>query len=91
MIQLRLNWALVIAARASSTIPVQTVGVPIPASPPTNAGVVNGNFLGVSFELSAFGKYCEFIPDFYPVLRDRVLTLRISTRAVTKSVRMGQM
>ena len=87
MIQLRLNWALVIAARASSTIPVQTVGVPIPASPPTNAGVVNGNFLGVSFELSAFDKY----PDFYPVLRDRVLTLRISTRAVTKSVRMGQM
>ena len=65
--------------------------VPIPASPLNDAAVVNGNFLGVSFELSVFGKYREFIPDFYPVLRDRVLTLRISTRAVTKSVRMGPM
>ena len=69
-IQLRLNWALVITASVSSPIPVQTVDVPIPASPPSGAAVVSGNFLGVSFELSAFDKYCEFSPDFYPVLRD---------------------
>ncbi|KAF9648972.1 hypothetical protein BDM02DRAFT_3114692 [Thelephora ganbajun] len=57
MIQPRLTWTLVIAACALPAIPIQAVDVSVPASPPNDATVVKGNFLGVSFELSAFDKY----------------------------------
>jgi len=88
MVQSRLTWALVIAAYALPAIPVQAVDVSVPTSPPNNVTVVKSNFLGVSFELSAFDKYCEFHPNSRPMTGGRVLTLRISTRAVMKSVRM---
>jgi len=60
MIQPRLSLALAIAACALPAIPVLAVDVSIPASPPNDVRAVKSNFLGVSFELSAFDKYCEF-------------------------------
>lgn len=59
MIRLRLARVLVVTACALSALPVQAADVSIPSSPPNNAIPVQGNFLGVSFELSAFDKYCE--------------------------------
>jgi hypothetical protein len=64
MVRSQLTWALAIAACALPAIHVQAVEVSVPASPPDNVTVVKGNFLGVSFELSAFDKYCEFHPNY---------------------------
>jgi len=60
MVQPRLTLALAIAVCVLSAIPTLAVDVSIPASPPDDVIAVKGNFLGVSFELSAFDKYCEF-------------------------------
>lgn len=69
MIQLRrLTLALVIATCAFPASPVQAVDVSVPSSPPNTITAVKGNFLGVSFELSAFDKYCEFDPSLYFVV-----------------------
>ena len=69
MIQLRrLTLALVIATCAFPALPVQAVDVSVPSSPPNTAVAVKGNFLGVSFELSAFDKYCESDPGSYSVV-----------------------
>jgi hypothetical protein len=74
MIRPWLTCALVVIACGFSASPVQGVDVSVPSSPPNNTTVVNGNFLGVSFELSAFDKYCEFDPSSRSVVRDRELT-----------------
>jgi len=69
MIQLRrLTLALAIAACAFPASTVQAVDVAVPSSPPNTTAVVKGNFLGVSFELSAFDKYCEFGPGYCSVV-----------------------
>ena len=88
MVQSQFTRALVITACALLAMPVQAVNVYIPASPPNNVTVIKGNFLGVSFELSSFDKYCEFHPSSLLIVGGRILTLRISTRVVMKSVRM---
>jgi len=63
MIQLRrLALALAIATCAFPALPIQAVDVSVPSSPPNTTTAVKGNFLGVSFELSAFDKYCESGP-----------------------------
>jgi len=69
MIQLRrLTLALAIATCAFPVSPVQAVDVSVPSSPPNTTTAVKGNFLGVSFELSAFDKYCEFDPGYDSVV-----------------------
>lgn len=66
MIQLRrLTLALAIATCAFPASPAQAVDVSVPSSPPNTTTAVKGNFLGVSFELSAFDKYCELYPGYY--------------------------
>lgn len=74
MIRPWLTCVLVVVACAFSASPVQGVDVSVPSSPPNNTTVVNGNFLGVSFELSAFDKYCEFDSSSRSVVGDRELT-----------------
>jgi len=63
MVQPRLTLALAIATCALPAIPVLAVDVSIPASPPNDVTAVKSNFLGVSFELSAFDKYCKPHPN----------------------------
>ena len=67
MAQLRLICALAITTCILLAMPAQAVDVSVPASPPSDAAVVKSDFLGVSFELSAFDKYCEFRPNSHPV------------------------
>jgi len=57
---IRLTRALFIVACTFPAILVHAVNVSVPSSPPNDTTVVEGNFLGVSFELSAFDRYCEF-------------------------------
>jgi len=59
---IRLTRAIFIATCAFHPILVHAVDVSVPSSPPNDTTVVEGNFLGVSFELSAFDRYCEFDP-----------------------------
>jgi len=67
-VQPRLTLALAIVVCVLSAIPVLAVDVSIPASPPDDVTAVKGNFLGVSFELSAFDKYCEFHLNSHPMV-----------------------
>jgi len=74
VIQLWLIRALVIVVSALHAIPVQAVDVLVPASPSNDATTVESNFLGASFELSAFDKYCGFDPNSHLAVRNRMLT-----------------
>jgi len=74
MIQLRLIRALVIVTCALPVIPVHATDVTVPPSPPNDTTTVKNNFLGVSFELSAFDKYCESDLNSRFAVRNRVLT-----------------
>ena len=68
MAQLLWIYTLAVTTCVLIAIPAQAVDVSVPASPPNGAVVVKSNFLGVSFELSAFDKYCEFRPNSHSVV-----------------------
>lgn len=59
MAQLPWIYTLAVTTCALLATPARAVNVSVPASPPNDTVVVKSNFLGVSFELSAFDKYCE--------------------------------
>lgn len=85
MVQLQLARALAIAACALPALHAQAVDVSFPSSPPSDTTVVKGNFLGVSFELSVFDKYCELNLNSYSGVQRSCYGT--STHTVTKLAR----